>query len=257
VGDIAGFAAACYMRGIRLLQAPTTLLAQVDSSVGGKTGVNHPSGKNLIGAFHQPHAVVADMTTLRTLPGREFRAGLAEVVKYGAIRDAGFFEWLERNAGGILEHDESLLEEMVRTCVANKAEVVAMDERESGVRATLNFGHTFGHALESVTGYERFLHGEAVAIGMVQAAELSHAIGICDLECSDRIRALLRRFGLPVSLPPDVDPDAVVEAIALDKKALSTGLRFILLDGLGHSRIHADCSRDDIESAIRHSQCRS
>ncbi len=254
VGDIGGFSAACYMRGIRLLQAPTTLLAQVDSSVGGKTGVNHAAGKNLVGAFHQPAAVIADMDTLETLPRREFRAGLAEVVKYGAIRDADFFEWLERNTAAILQRDSNLLAALVQTCVENKAAVVAQDEREAGLRATLNFGHTFGHALEAVTAYQAYLHGEAVAVGMVLAAKLSHLRGLCDDSCANRLEALLETFGLPLRIPRTIVPEALYEFIELDKKAVSSGLRFVLLSAIGQSLIHSESMKDDILSVIRQSQ---
>jgi 3-dehydroquinate synthase len=254
VGDIAGFAAACYMRGIRFLQAPTTLLAQVDASVGGKTGVNHVRGKNLVGAFHQPEAVVIDSGTLDTLEAREFKAGLAEVVKYGAIRDAAFFEWLESQAGAIAAREAGALDRVIRRSIENKAEVVAADEKEAGVRALLNYGHTFGHAIEAETGYERFLHGEAVAIGMVIAARLSAARGLCPTDSAERIAALLDRFGLPVRLPPDLSIEGLGRALELDKKALASGIRLILLRAIGDALIDADSSEGDIVAAMRDSR---
>jgi 3-dehydroquinate synthase len=254
IGDIGGFAAAAYMRGVRLLQAPTTLLAQVDSSVGGKTGVNHQQGKNLIGAFYQPSAVIADMDTLETLPDREYRAGLAEVVKYGAISDKEFFSWLESSADLIGNRDGQVLEQLVQSCVRNKAEVVSMDERESGIRAILNFGHSFGHALESLTGYHHYLHGEAVAIGMVLAARLSALRGLCTEECVARLRRLLETFHLPTTLPLSVSATNMLGAIALDKKAVSSGLRLILLREIGQAVIDGDSEKSDILTVIRHSQ---
>jgi len=250
VGDISGFAAACYMRGIRFVQAPTTLLAQVDASVGGKTGVNHVRGKNLVGAFHQPEAVIIDSATLDTLAAREFNAGLAEVVKYGAIRDAEFFDWLESNAAMVAKRDADALDHLIRRSVENKAEVVAADEKEAGVRALLNFGHTFGHAIESETGYERFLHGEAVAIGMVIAASLSAARGLCGREGAARIAALLSRFGLPVRVPADLSVDGLTTALELDKKALASGIRLILLRAIGDAMIDAASSGRDIVEAM-------
>ena len=251
VGDIAGFAAAAYMRGVRFLQAPTTLLAQVDASVGGKTGVNHVRGKNLIGAFHQPSAVFIDSATLDTLPAREFNAGMAEVVKYGAIRDSAFFEWLERQAGPIAERDPAALDRLIGRSVRNKAGIVAADEKEAGARALLNFGHSFGHALEAVTGYERFLHGEAVAIGMVVATQLSEARGLCTAGAARRLSALLRRFDLPVRIPPELSAGDLAAALQLDKKALARGLRLVLLDAVGQARVDEDCEGDAILRAMR------
>jgi 3-dehydroquinate synthase len=232
VGDIAGFAAACYMRGVAFIQVPTTLLAQVDSSVGGKTGVNHPEGKNLIGAFHQPQAVMIDIETLNTLPDRELRAGLAEVIKYGAICDIEFFAWLEKNMPALLAKEPAAMVHAVRHSCELKAKVVAEDERESGRRALLNFGHTFGHAIEHCLGYGEWLHGEAVAAGMVMAAELS------DLSESDveRLRALIAAAGLPVS-PPAIDAENWLRAIGMDKKVQHEQLRFVLLKALGDSHI--------------------
>jgi 3-dehydroquinate synthase len=250
VGDITGFAAASYMRGIRFLQAPTTLLAQVDASVGGKTAVNHPRGKNLVGAFHQPEAVIIDTATLSTLPEREFNAGMAEVVKYGAIRDPEFFEWLENNAEAIIAGSRTAMEHVLRACVTNKAEIVAADEREAGVRALLNFGHSFGHAIEAVTGYSRYLHGEAVAIGMVTAGRLSENRSLCPTGTTGRLSRLLARFGLPVRQPADVPLDDLMSALALDKKAIASGLRLILLDAVGSARIDHDSLPAEIMAAM-------
>jgi 3-dehydroquinate synthase len=251
VGDISGFAAACYMRGIRFLQAPTTLLAQVDASVGGKTGVNHVQGKNLVGAFHQPAAVFIDTVTLDTLAPREFNAGLAEVVKYGAIRDASFFDWLERETDAIAARDPATLEHLIFKSVLNKAEIVAQDERESGIRALLNFGHSFGHALEAETAYQRFLHGEAVAIGMVAAACLSESRGLCKAGVSGRLSELLRRFDLPVQIPADVSIEGLQKSLQLDKKAVASGLRLVLLEAIGKARVDDRSTQPDIVGAMR------
>jgi 3-dehydroquinate synthase len=237
IGDMAGFAAACWMRGVDFLQVPTTLLAQVDSSVGGKTGVNLPAGKNLVGAFHQPRAVVIDTDTLATLPAREYRAGLAEVIKYGAIGDAEFFAWLEQQADALASRDaEALTGAIARSCL-HKAGVVARDEREEGERALLNFGHTFGHALETAAGYGTLLHGEAVAIGMVLAARLSARLGRAPAADAERLAALLQRLELPVALPAGSDADALLRLMYLDKKNLSGHLRLILWRGLGAAEI--------------------
>ncbi len=232
VGDIAGFAAACYMRGVAFIQVPTTLLAQVDSSVGGKTGVNHPEGKNLIGAFHQPRAVLIDTSTLSSLPDRELKAGLAEVIKHGAICDIEFFAWLEENMQKLLRKEPLALAHAVQRSCEIKAEVVADDEREAGRRAILNFGHTFGHAIERCEGYGEWLHGEAVAAGMVMAAELS---GIIDADI-DRLRALIAQAGLPVS-PPSIDADSWMRAMGMDKKVEQDQLRFVLLHALGDAHV--------------------
>jgi 3-dehydroquinate synthase len=250
VGDITGFAAASYMRGVRFLQVPTTLLAQVDASVGGKTGFNHPDGKNLVGAFHQPAAVVIDTDTLHTLQPREFNAGMAEVVKYGVIMDQPFFDWLEAGSAGIQARDEAALAHLIQKSVQNKAQVVSEDEREAGIRAILNFGHSFGHALETVTHYQQFLHGEAVAIGMVIAARLSELRNLCPTGCADRIRALLQEFSLPVDLPREITTEALVRALELDKKAIASGVRLILLNDLGKVEIDSGSSRAEIESAL-------
>jgi len=250
IGDLTGFAAATYMRGIRFVQVPTTLLAQVDASVGGKTAVNHPAGKNLIGAFHQPSAVMIDSDTLSTLPEREYRAGLAEVVKYGIIRDAAFFDWLEAHVNNVGSRESEATLEVIARSVRNKAEVVAEDEKEQGIRATLNFGHTFAHALETLTGYSRYLHGEAVAIGMVVATALSEQRGICGENRTSRVRGLLNLFGLPVSWPSDIDPERAYKAMAMDKKALNTGLRLVLIEEIGKAVVDRESTSRDIVRAI-------
>lgn len=250
IGDLGGFAAATYMRGIEFIQAPTTLLAQVDASVGGKTGINHASGKNLIGAFHQPRAVFADTATLTTLPRRHFRAGLAEVVKYGAICDRAFLAWLEDHAADILALDAPTIGEMIEACVRHKAAVVATDELETGRRALLNFGHSFGHAIELLTGYRDCLHGEAVSIGMVIAAKLSEDRGLCPAGLASRLAALLTEFGLPVSLPERVSSTAMLEAMTLDKKNLGGQLRLILLRGPGQAVIDTGSSLAEVQAAI-------
>jgi 3-dehydroquinate synthase len=235
VGDITGFAAACYMRGVAFIQVPTTLLAQVDSSVGGKTGVNHPKGKNLIGAFHQPKIVLIDTDTLGTLPDRELRAGLAEVIKHGAIADRAFFEWLELNMDALLAKDPDALAHAVQRSCEIKAEVVAADERESGRRAILNFGHTFGHAIEHCQGYGDWLHGEAVAAGMVMAGELSGLDGDDNL----RLKRLVASAGLPTA-PPPAGSKVLRDAMGLDKKVQHKQMRFVLLKALGESYITSD-----------------
>ncbi len=236
VGDIAGFAAATYLRGVPLVQLPTTLLAQVDSSVGGKTGINHPLGKNLIGAFYQPSLVLADVAALRTLPERELKAGLAEVVKYGAILDAELFSLMEERMEELVALQPAVTSLVVRRCCELKAGVVMRDERESGERAVLNFGHTLGHALESVTEYRRYLHGEAVAIGMVFAARLSVELGLCPPEVPPRLERLLQRIGLPVSLPAEVDAARLLQSLERDKKVQGGKIRFVCIEGLGRAR---------------------
>lgn len=235
VGDIAGFAAACYMRGVAYIQVPTTLLAQVDSSVGGKTGVNHEKGKNLIGAFHQPQVVLIDTDTLNSLPVRELKAGLAEVIKYGAICDREFFAWLESNMGSLLEKDPEALAYAIQRSCELKAEVVAQDERESGRRAILNFGHTFGHAIEHCLGYGQWLHGEAVAAGMVMAAELS---GIAAADRA-RLSELITAAGLPTQAPA-IASEHWLDAMGMDKKVRQKQLRFVLLRSLGEAFVTAD-----------------
>lgn len=251
IGDMTGFAAACYQRGVDFIQMPTTLLAQVDSSVGGKTGVNHPLGKNMIGAFYQPRLVIADMDTLNTLPARELAAGLAEVVKYGLICDAPFFDWLEMNMPRLLERDPQALAYAVDRCCRDKAAVVAEDERESGRRAILNFGHTFGHAIEAVQGYGHWLHGEAVAAGMVMAAELSRLRGTVDGTLVERVRALLTAANLPLAAPEGMTVQQFLDAMAVDKKVLDGRLRLILLRALGDAQIVEDVPRELVIEALR------
>jgi 3-dehydroquinate synthase len=251
IGDLAGFAAACWMRGIDFVQMPTTLLAMVDSSVGGKTGVNVAAGKNLVGAFHQPRAVFADTSTLATLPPREYASGLAEVVKYGAIGDESFFAWLEANADALLAHEPDALAEAIAFSCAYKAGVVARDERETGERALLNFGHTFGHALEAERGYGDLLHGEAVAIGMVAAATLSARLGHARAEDADRLARLLSRFGLPTTLPR-ASADALLARMRLDKKNVGGRIRLILWRGIGKAEIVPDIEETAIRDVLTH-----
>jgi len=239
VGDMAGFAAACYQRGVAYVQVPTTLLAQVDSSVGGKTGVNHPGGKNLIGAFHQPSAVIADTETLKTLPLRELRAGLAEVIKYGLICDEELFTWLEQNMEKLLAHDAAELTYAIHRSCEIKAEIVGRDEREQGDRALLNLGHTFGHALESVTGYTKWLHGEAVGAGLLMAATMSSESGLMPAANVERLRKLLERAGLPTEAR-DLKPDTVLEHMRIDKKVKSGRIRLVLMRSIGGSFVTAD-----------------
>ncbi len=239
VGDMAGFAAACYQRGVAFVQVPTTLLAQVDSSVGGKTGVNHPGGKNLIGAFHQPSAVLADTETLETLPLRELRAGLAEVIKYGLICDEELFTWLEQNVEKLLAHDAAALTHAIHRSCQIKAEIVGRDEREQGDRALLNLGHTFGHALESVTGYTKWLHGEAVGAGLLMAATMSCESGLMPAASVERLRKLLVRAGLPTEAR-DLAPDTVLEHMRIDKKVKSGRIRLVLMRSIGGSFVTAD-----------------
>jgi 3-dehydroquinate synthase len=232
IGDITGFVAATYLRGVPYVQVPTTLLAQVDSSVGGKTAVNHPRGKNLIGAFYQPKAVFIDPDVLKTLDVRELRAGLAEVVKYGIIRDEDFFRFLEDNPKDLLDLKDPLVRAIERSCEI-KAQVVAEDETEKGLRSILNFGHTFGHAIEAVTGYRRLKHGEAISMGMVMAASFSLKLGLCDSTVVSRITNILETLGLPVEVP-DLAPDAIIEAMLVDKKVLSGRMRFVLVRDIGN-----------------------
>ena len=251
IGDMTGFAAACWMRGVRFVQLPTTLLAMVDSSVGGKTAVDIAQGKNLVGAFHPPRAVVADIAALRTLPPRELRAGFAEVIKYGAIVDAPFLDWLDADADGLLAGDHAVLAEAIARSCAHKAAIVERDPFERGERALLNFGHTFGHAIETEQGYGGLNHGEAVAVGMVLAARLSTLLGLADAADGERLRALLARFGLPTTLPPDLDPAALVARMRLDKKAQGSGLRFVLWNGAGKARVVADVAEARVLDALR------
>jgi 3-dehydroquinate synthase len=232
VGDMAGFAAASYMRGVPFVQVPTTLLAQVDSSVGGKTAINHPLGKNMIGAFYQPKLVVCDLDTLATLPQREFSAGMAEVIKYGPIADMAFLEWIEKNLAGMMARDRALLAHAVRRSCEIKAAVVGQDEREAGLRAILNFGHTFGHAIESGLGYGEWLHGEAVGCGMVMASHLSQRLGLVDTAFVERLTRVLRDAKLPVRAPK-LGTDRFIELMRVDKKAEAGEIRFVVIDRPG------------------------
>jgi len=238
IGDLAGFAAATYLRGIPYVQVPTTLLAQVDSSVGGKTGVNHDAGKNLIGAFYQPKLVLIDVAALRSLPRRELIAGLAEVIKYGVISDRYLFELLEQNLEKILALDRELLTQIIVRSCENKARVVEADEREDDYRAVLNFGHTIGHALEAATGYRQFLHGEAVGIGMVKATALSVQQGFCDPKSFERITRLIKKAGLPTEFPPGMSVSSLVQGMEVDKKAADGKIKFVISEGLGKTRFH-------------------
>ena len=256
IGDMGGFAAASYMRGIRFVQVPTTLLSQVDASVGGKTGFNHRSSKYLIGAFHQPAAVLIDIDTLNTLPAREFSAGLSEVVKIAAIRDADFLSWLEQNTAAIMSRDTGVLVELIKRSVENKAQVVSEDEREAGVRALLNFGHSFAHALETLTDYQHYLHGEAVSIGMMVASRLSELRGLCYPGFTDRLGTLLRSFDLPLELPEDMDTDQILETMKLDKKVMAGSLRLILVKSAGQGFIDSSSDKIQIATAINASRTR-
>ena len=250
IGDMVGFAAACYQRGIDYVQVPTTLLAQVDSSVGGKTGVNHPLGKNMIGAFHQPRVVLADTGTLHTLPPREYRAGMAEVVKYGFIRDAAFLEWLEANVERLIAREDAAVIHAVRRSCEIKAEVVGQDEREQGLRAILNLGHTFGHAIETASGYGNWLHGEAVAAGMAMAADMSTRLGWLQPAERDRIVQLLTRLGLPVA-PPRIGAQRGRELMGMDKKVLGGRIRLVLLQGPGRAAVVDDYPEQALEATLQ------
>ena len=251
VGDITGFAAATYLRGIHFIQIPTTVLAQVDSSVGGKTGVNHSLGKNMIGAFYQPRCVLADTDVLATLPAREVKAGLAEVIKYGLVYDAHFFNWLAENIKGIGESDPALLSQTIKTCCEIKAAIVAKDEKESGVRALLNLGHTFGHAIETASGYGNWLHGETVAMGMTMAADLSRRLGWIEPNVALRIRAVLEEnFGMPVLPPADITVEQYLDLMLSDKKAESGKIRFILLRAIGEGVVEGDIAPALLEETL-------
>ena len=239
IGDMTGFAAACYQRGVPFIQIPTTLLAQVDSSVGGKTGVNHPLGKNMIGAFHQPRCVVIDTNTLKTLDDRQLSAGIAEVIKYGLIRDPEFFDWLETNMEKLLARDAAALSYAIERSCQNKAAVVAADEQESGVRATLNLGHTFGHAIEAASGYGNWLHGEAVGTGMLMAADLSHRLGWLTKEDFHRIESLLVRARLPTRAPAQMDYPVFMKYMMVDKKVQDGQIRLVLLKRIGEAVVTA------------------
>jgi 3-dehydroquinate synthase len=250
IGDMAGFAAASYQRGVPFIQVPTTLLAQVDSSVGGKTGVNHPLGKNMIGAFYQPRAVIIDTDTLNTLPDRELSSGLAEVIKYGLIRDPEFFAWLEVNLHKLLARDPEALAYAIHRSCRNKAEVVAADERESGVRATLNLGHSFGHAIETGMGYGNWLHGEAIAAGMVMASDLSRRLKWLSAADVARVEKLIRRARLPVRAPGTLSAARFLELMAVDKKVLDGRLRLVLLKCLGEAVVTDDYPRAELEGTL-------
>jgi 3-dehydroquinate synthase len=250
VGDMAGFAAACYQRGVNFIQIPTTLLSQVDSSVGGKTGINHPLGKNMVGAFYQPQAVLIDTASLATLPGREFSAGLAEVIKYGLICDEPFVGWLEENMSALRALDHAVLTAAVERSCAAKARVVGADERESGVRATLNLGHTFGHAIETHQGYGVWLHGEAVAAGTVMAVEMSMRMGWITAAERDRVIRLFQAAGLPVVPPKDMTPEHFLEHMAVDKKVLDGQLRLVLLRRLGEAVVTSGFPREILNATL-------
>jgi 3-dehydroquinate synthase len=249
VGDITGFAAACYMRGVAYVQVPTTLLAQVDSSVGGKTAINHPLGKNMVGAFHQPVRVLADTGTLDTLPAREFIAGLGEVIKYGPIADYDFFEWIETHLDRLLAREPGALRHAIRRSCEIKAQIVSSDERESGLREILNFGHTFGHAIEAGLGFGTWLHGEAIGCGMVMATELSTRLGLIESDYAKRIIAVVRRAGLPIYGPTTLSADRYLELMRIDKKALDGKIRFVLLDAPGHAMVRST-SDEAVRAAI-------
>lgn len=250
VGDLTGFAASIYQRGIDFIQVPTTLLAQVDSSVGGKTAVNRPLGKNMVGAFHQPVAVIADLDTLSTLPQRELLAGLAEVFKYGLLGDADFFQWCEQQLPALLNRDASALATAVARSCEHKARIVAADERESGQRALLNLGHTFGHAIEAHLQYKDWLHGEAVACGMLMAADLSARLGWMPAAEVERIRLLLETAGLPIAPPPGLDPASMLRFMQGDKKNLAGQIRLILMDGIGQARLSADYPAEALQATL-------
>lgn len=249
-GDITGFAAATYQRGVNFIQVPTTLLAQVDSSVGGKTGVNHPLGKNMIGAFYQPQCVLADIDVLASLPPRELRAGLAEVIKYGLLGNAGFFAWLEQNMDALLAGDAGLLAQAVKICCEEKARIVTADEREGGMRALLNLGHTFGHAIEAAMGYGNWLHGEAVATGMVMAADLSMRLGWISADDAVRARTLIERAGLPVTPPREMTVEQFITLMSVDKKVQAGKIRFILLRSLGHAVIESAIDPETLKQTL-------
>ncbi len=250
VGDMAGFAAACYQRGIDFIQIPTTLLALVDSSVGGKTAVNHPRGKNMIGAFHQPQCVVADLDTLQTLPQREFIAGLAEVIKYGLITDLAFFTWLENNMESLLQRDPQALSHAIKRSCEVKAEIVSKDEREGGVRALLNLGHTFGHAIESGLGYGEWLHGEAVGLGMLMACQMSVNMGLVKHSELERVKQLLTKTGLPLTMPSNLSSETLRTLMQHDKKVKDARVRLILMQGIGDAFLTADYEDNQLQACL-------
>lgn len=251
IGDLTGYSAACFLRGVDFIQLPTTLLAQVDSSVGGKTGVNHPLGKNMIGAFYQPQAVLIDINTLHTLPARELSAGLAEVVKYGLISDEPFYRWLQENMSRLLAREEAALAEAIQRSCANKAEVVAADEREGGLRALLNLGHTFGHAIETAQGYGRWLHGEAVAVGMLLALDLSARRRWIPAREVSAFRDLLVSMHLPTDIPVDMGEEQFLSLMGRDKKVIDGTLRLVLLREIGEACIVDDASREELHALLR------
>jgi len=251
VGDITGFAAACYQRGVAYLQVPTTLLAQVDSSVGGKTAVNHPLGKNMIGAFHQPLCVIADTDTLHTLEERQIRAGIAEIIKYGLICDPDFLPWLEQNMDALTRRDADALAHAIERSCRIKARIVSADERESGSRALLNLGHTFGHAIETGLGYGRWLHGEAVAAGMCLAADLSARMGWITVQDSERVESLIGRAGLPCAAPAELEVERMLELMRVDKKAMAGRLRLVLLESPGRAVISTDFDHEALRETLR------
>ncbi len=250
IGDMGGFAAACYQRGIAFIQIPTTVLAQVDSSVGGKTGVNHPLGKNMIGAFYQPDCVIADTSVLATLDDRQLSAGIAEVIKYGLIRDIEFFDWLEQNMNALLSRDNDALAFAIERSCQNKAEVVAEDEFESGVRATLNLGHTFGHAIETGLGYGQYLHGEAVAIGTCLAADLSRRLGWLSNQDVARIIAIFKQANLPTESPKAMTPEKYIDLMAVDKKNIDGQIRVILLEALGKATLPVNIELSKLKETL-------
>lgn len=254
IGDMTGFAAACYQRGVDFIQVPTTLLSQVDSSVGGKTGINHPAGKNMLGAFYQPQAVIIDTATLASLPAREVSAGLAEVIKYGLIRDAAFLDWLEEHMQGLRKPDQDLLTEAIARSCAIKAEVVAADEREGGVRAILNLGHTFGHAIEAHQGYGQWLHGEAVGAGMAMALDMSRRLGWIDAAAAERGTAIIAAAGLPIIPPSSMSPQDFMDLMSVDKKVLDGQLRLVLLQAIGEAVVTADFETTTLQQTLAQNQ---
>ena len=253
VGDIAGFAASVYQRGVNFIQIPTTTLSQVDSSVGGKTGVNHILGKNMIGAFHQPQCVIADISTLSTLPNREFNAGLAEVIKYGLIHNAKFFKWLEKNITKLMARDSDTIAQAIFVSCQTKANIVSIDERESGIRAILNLGHTFGHAIETTMGYGNWLHGEAVATGIVMAINLSYQQQWIDNNLRQRTINLLQKANLPVTPPSNMTVDQYMNAMSIDKKVINGTIKFVLLKGLGEAILTSDYNPDFLKKILTNS----
>lgn len=250
VGDITGFASACYQRGVNFIQIPTTLLSQVDSSVGGKTGVNHPLGKNMIGAFYQPQAVLIDIDTLDTLDDRQFSAGMAEIIKYGLLWDKAFLDWLHDNMAALMQRNKELLIKAIHRSCEIKAEVVAEDERESGVRALLNLGHTFGHAIETAMGYGKWLHGEAVAVGMVMAAELSRQMGWLNDEDVEFTQTIIKQANLPIAPPPDMTQEQFNEIMAVDKKVLDGVLRLVLMEQLGKAVVTSEFDHQALQDVL-------